>query len=175
MSLSYHTELTTSYAAIRARLWGKPKQVNIAVIQPKELPAPAREWICQQAAHVWAWKAHRVFDNYCDTTADHGEVRLESGRIFCEDIARACAIHFDISIAEIKSARRQRNVTNARQVAMYLCKILTSRSLPEIGRRMGGRDHTTVLHSTRVIAKRIETDEKFRADISAIRARLEAK
>lgn len=79
------------------------------------------------------------------------------------------ATYFDIPLAEMKSARRARAVARPRQVAMYLCKHLTGRSVPEIGRRFGDRDHTTVLHGIKQIARlRIED-----ADIGAAVEQLE--
>ena len=57
-----------------------------------------------------------------------------------------------------------------RQVSMYIAKVLTPRSLPEIGRRFGGRDHTTVLHAVRKIERLLLTDEKLAADVAAIKA-----
>jgi chromosomal replication initiator protein len=75
----------------------------------------------------------------------------EPKRIKIEDIQKLVAGHFNVSRADILSARRTANVVRPRQIAMYLSKVLTLRSLPEIGRRFGGRDHTTVLHAVRKI------------------------
>ena len=66
-----------------------------------------------------------------------------------------------MSRAEILSARRTANVVRPRQIAMYLAKILTLRSLPEIGRRFGGRDHTTVLHAVRKIEELVSKDHNL--------------
>jgi chromosomal replication initiator protein len=68
-----------------------------------------------------------------------------------EDIQKLVASHYNVSRADILSSRRTANVVRPRQIAMYLAKMLTLRSLPEIGRRFGGRDHTTVLHAVRKI------------------------
>jgi chromosomal replication initiator protein len=75
----------------------------------------------------------------------------EPKRIKIEDIQRTVARHYNVSRADMLSSRRTANVVRPRQVAMYLAKLLTLRSLPEIGRRFGGRDHTTVLHAVRKI------------------------
>ncbi|PNG27932.1 chromosomal replication initiator protein DnaA [Methylocella silvestris] len=72
-------------------------------------------------------------------------------RVKIEDIQKLVATHFNVSRADILSSRRTANVVRPRQIAMYLSKALTLRSLPEIGRRFGGRDHTTVLHAVRKI------------------------
>ena len=76
-------------------------------------------------------------------------------------IQQCTARRFDIPMREMVSARRHRSVARPRQVAMYLSRELTPRSLPEIGRRFGGRDHTTVIHA-------IERIEALRADDAAL-------
>ncbi len=75
----------------------------------------------------------------------------EPRRVRIEDIQRIVARHYNVSKTELLSNRRTRTIVKPRQVAMYLAKMLTPRSLPEIGRRFGGRDHTTVLHAVRKI------------------------
>jgi chromosomal replication initiator protein len=75
----------------------------------------------------------------------------EPKRVKIEDIQKLVASHFNVSRADMLSSRRTANVVRPRQIAMYLSKVLTLRSLPEIGRRFGGRDHTTVLHAVRKI------------------------
>lgn len=75
----------------------------------------------------------------------------EPKRVKIEDIQKLVANHYNVSRADILSSRRTATVVRPRQVAMYLSKMLTPRSLPEIGRRFGGRDHTTVLHAVRKI------------------------
>ena len=73
----------------------------------------------------------------------------------------------------MSSARRARNVARPRQVAMYLAKQLTSRSLPEIGRRFGNRDHTTVMHAVSRIAELMQADGSFAEDVELLRRMLE--
>jgi chromosomal replication initiator protein len=75
----------------------------------------------------------------------------EPKRVRIEDIQKLVASRYNVSRADILSSRRTANVVRPRQIAMYLAKVLTLRSLPEIGRRFGGRDHTTVLHAVRKI------------------------
>ncbi len=75
----------------------------------------------------------------------------EPKRVRIEDIQRVVARHYNVSKTELLSNRRTRTIVKPRQVAMYLAKVMTPRSLPEIGRRFGGRDHTTVLHAVRKI------------------------
>jgi hypothetical protein len=79
-----------------------------------------------------------------------------SGAVMIRHIQNVVAEHFDITVIDILSARREQKVTRPRMIAMYLCKILTTRSLPDIGRRFGNKDHTTVLHSVRKITYLLE-------------------
>ena len=81
----------------------------------------------------------------------HDLLRANERRVTIDEIQKRVAEHFNIRLAEMTSARRARAVARPRQVAMYLAKQLTSRSLPEIGRKFGGRDHTTVMHAVRKI------------------------
>ena len=82
----------------------------------------------------------------------------EPKRIKIEDIQRVVARQYNVSRSDLLSSRRTANVVRPRQVAMYLAKTLTLRSLPEIGRRFGGRDHTTVLHAVRKIEALVARD-----------------
>jgi chromosomal replication initiator protein len=82
------------------------------------------------------------------------------------------AEHYRISTSDIISSRRAANVVRPRQVAMYLAKTLTLRSLPEIGRRFG-RDHTTVIASIRRIQNIMDADEDFRAVVNCLRQKLD--
>ena len=79
------------------------------------------------------------------------DLTREPKRVKIEDIQKLVANHYQVSRADILSSRRTATVVRPRQIAMYLSKVLTLRSLPEIGRRFGGRDHTTVLHAVRKI------------------------
>ena len=92
-----------------------------------------------------------------------------------EAIQRAVCRYYSISRAELLSQRRTAHVVRPRQVAMYLCKILTMKSWPEIGRRFADRDHTTALHAHNRIAYALPTDAQLAADIAAIRTSLEGE
>ncbi|HAU29186.1 MAG TPA: chromosomal replication initiator protein DnaA [Rhodospirillaceae bacterium] len=89
-----------------------------------------------------------------------------------EDIQRKVAEHYSIRIADLSSDRRARAVARPRQVAMFLCKALTSLSLPEIGRKFGGRDHTTVLHAVRKVEELMELDQVMASDVAMLRRTL---
>ncbi len=93
-------------------------------------------------------------------------------RITVDDIQKATAEHFGLKQADLLSERRTRAVARPRQAAMYLAKQMTTRSLPDIGRRFGGRDHTTVLHAVRRIEELKAGDAILAADIEAIARRL---
>jgi len=83
-------------------------------------------------------------------------------------IQKKVADHFSIKISDLTSARRSRCVARPRQIAMYLCKILTAHSLAEIGRKFGGKDHTTVIHSVKRVEKLIQDDKEFESEVHAI-------
>jgi chromosomal replication initiator protein len=103
----------------------------------------------------------------------HDLLRANDRRVTIEEIQKQVAEHFNIRIADMHSARRARAVARPRQVAMYLAKQLTTRSLPEIGRKFGGRDHTTVMHAVRKIEELRATDPGFSEDVDLLRRMLE--
>jgi chromosomal replication initiator protein len=96
----------------------------------------------------------------------------EPRRVKIEDILRAVSRHYSVSKADILSQRRHRSVVWPRQIGMYLAKQLTQRSLPEIGRRFGDRDHTTVLHAIRKIDKQLEDNTRLRDELDDIKRQL---
>jgi chromosomal replication initiator protein len=104
----------------------------------------------------------------------HDLLRANDRRVTIEEIQKRVAEHFNIRIADMHSARRARAVARPRQVAMYLAKQLTSRSLPEIGRKFGGRDHTTVMHAVRKIEELRAKDASFAEDVDLLRRMLES-
>jgi chromosomal replication initiator protein len=97
----------------------------------------------------------------------------ESRRVRIEDILRIVSRHYKVPRNELLSSRRSRDVVRPRQIAMYLAKALTSRSLPEIGRRFGGRDHTTVLHSVRKVEQMMRDDGELCQEIELLKRMLE--
>ena len=100
-------------------------------------------------------------------------IRSNDRRVSIAEIQRHVAEYFNVRLSDLLSARRARAVARPRQVAMYLAKQLTSRSLPEIGRKFGGRDHTTVMHAVRRIEELRETDSSLDQDIENLRRTLE--
>ncbi|MAF98839.1 MAG: chromosomal replication initiator protein DnaA [Micavibrio sp.] len=99
-------------------------------------------------------------------------LRAHDRRITIDEIQRKVAEHYNLRMADMHSARRARNVARPRQVAMYLAKMLTARSLPEIGRKFGGRDHTTVMHAVRKVEELIEGDAQIAQDVDVVRRAL---
>ena len=97
----------------------------------------------------------------------------EPKKVKIEDIQRLVANHYNVSRADILSSRRTATVVRPRQIAMYLSKMLTLRSLPEIGRRFGGRDHTTVLHAVRKIDGLVTRDTSLADEIDHLKRMLQ--
>ena len=104
----------------------------------------------------------------------HDILRAHERRVSIEEIQREVAEHYRIRFNEMTSQRRARNIARPRQVAMYLAKQLTSRSLPDIGKRFGDRDHTTVMHAVGRVAALMETDAAFAEDVELLRRMLES-
>ena len=103
----------------------------------------------------------------------HDVLRAHDRRVTIEEIQKRVAEHYSIRLTDMSSPRRARNVARPRQIAMYLAKQLTSRSLPEIGRRFGGRDHTTVMHAVSRVAELMQADAAFAEDVELLRRMLE--
>ena len=93
-------------------------------------------------------------------------------RITVDEIQKTVADHFSLKQADLLSERRTRAVARPRQIAMWLCKQHTTRSYPDIGRRFGGRDHTTVLHGVRKIEELMAQDEQIARDVEALTRKL---
>jgi chromosomal replication initiator protein len=103
----------------------------------------------------------------------HDLLRANDRRVTIEEIQKRVAEHFNVKVSDMHSARRSRGVARPRQVAMYLSKLLTPRSLPEIGRKFGGRDHTTVMHAVRKVDELRASDASFAEDVELLRRMLE--
>ncbi|MBH63649.1 MAG: chromosomal replication initiator protein DnaA [Alphaproteobacteria bacterium] len=169
-------------------------ELRLGILQSKAEQAGAKE----VPVRVLEFLAHRITSNVrelegalnrvlaysnligrsitLETTQDvlRDLLRANDRRVTIEDIQKRVAEHFNIRLADMYSARRARAVARPRQVAMYLAKQLTSRSLPEIGRKFGGRDHTTVMHAVRKIDELRQSDSTLSEDIDLLRRMLEA-
>lgn len=100
-------------------------------------------------------------------------LRSNDQRLTVEEIQRKVAEYFNIKMSDMVSNRRMQNIARPRQVAMYMAKQLTSKSLPEIGRKFGGRDHTTVLHAVRKIQELCVDDFDFANDVEILKRSLQ--
>ncbi len=103
----------------------------------------------------------------------HDLIRANNRKVTIEEIQKKVAEHFSIRLSDMSSARRARAVARPRQIAMYLSKQLTSRSLPEIGRTFGGRDHTTVMHAVSRIESLILEDSSIADDLELLKRNLD--
>jgi len=167
--------LRTRYAAARAAMPGL------------DIPDPVLDYVAQSVASngrdlegalnrlVAQWQFTNV-----PVTIPSAEVTLrdligarEPRRIRIEDIQKVVSRHFNVSKSDLLSSRRTRTIVRPRQIAMYLSKIMTPRSLPEIGRRFGGRDHTTVLHAVRKIEELISGNRALGDEVELLRKMIE--
>ena len=103
----------------------------------------------------------------------HDVLKAHDRKVSIQEIQKKVADHYNIRIAEMSSATRARNIARPRQVAMYLAKQLTSKSLPDIGRHFGDRDHTTVMHAVSRVSELISQDAAFGEDVELLRRMLE--
>jgi len=99
----------------------------------------------------------------------------EPRNLTCEDVMRVVATYYNVTVDDIKGPRRTREIATPRQVAMFLCRELTDASMSSIGKAMGGRDHTTVLHGCDRVSEDIRTHEAFAAVVDDIRRQLQDK
>lgn len=100
-------------------------------------------------------------------------LRANDRKVTIDEILRQVSEYYNLRLSELLSERRARDIARPRQVAMYLAKQMTSRSLPEIGRKCGGRDHTTVMHAVRKIEDLRQTDSVIEDDINRLSRLLE--
>ncbi len=101
-------------------------------------------------------------------------LRASDRRTTIDQIQKKVAEHFNVKISDMHSARRSRTVARPRQVAMFLSKNLTTRSLPEIGRKFGGRDHTTVIHAIKKIQELLKNDSSLSEDLEILTRSLQS-
>jgi chromosomal replication initiator protein len=101
-------------------------------------------------------------------------LRASDRKVTIEEIQRRVAEHYNVRLSDLIGPKRIRTIARPRQVAMYLAKQMTPRSLPEIGRRFGGRDHTTIMHGVRRIEELVQTDSQLSDDLQLLRRLLES-
>ncbi len=100
-------------------------------------------------------------------------LRASDRKVTIEEIQRRVAEHYNVRLSDMVGPKRLRTIARPRQIAMYLAKQLTPRSLPEIGRRFGGRDHTTIMHGIRRIEELMATDSQMSDDLQMLRRQLQ--
>lgn len=135
---------------------------------PRELLGALNTLIARAAVH----RKRMTIDWVTEVLTRH--VAPEQKRVSVDQIQKAVAQYFDLRVAELLSRRRTRAIAVPRQIAMYLAKEMTTRSYPDLARRFGGRDHTTVIHGVRRIATLIEADAGLAETVASIRRTLES-
>ena len=118
---------------------------------------------------TWQYMRTQITLDIAETVIRDLVANLEPRRIKIEDILRIISRHYGVSKGDLLSQRRHRSVVWPRQIGMYLAKQLTARSLPEIGRRFGGRDHTTVLHAIRKIEGEITKNPRLEDELEELK------
>lgn len=153
--MSLESTLTDRYRAARHRLSPKPKPVVVTIPPPAAGPvyegAPERPETTQAVVPTF-WNTESPAPRFPSVSY----------------IQRVVCLHYQLTLAQLVSDRRNRNIVRPRQIGMYLAKVLTPKSLPDIGRRFGGRDHTTVLHAVRKVAALMEEDPDFASGVQAV-------
>lgn len=179
-SPSSGAELIERYASIRRAFYPQPPRVPMrrpppravrVYLNPIEINRPPRAVRVYDKPLVIAPLSARQAAMAAEAAAVEA---LVAKRLFVADIIFAACGYFDVARADMVGQTRQPQVSRPRHVVMYLAKELTGRSLPEIGRLLGGRDHTTILHGVRKIARLIELGDPVASDVMAVRARLMA-
>jgi chromosomal replication initiator protein len=176
-------EIGTPDIDLRRRILATRYQMAGAQNPGLNIPEPILEYVAQSVVSngrdlegalnrlvaQWQFTNAPVTINSAEITLRDLVGAREPRRVRIEDIQRVVSRHYNVSKADLLSARRTRTIVRPRQIAMYLAKVLTPRSLPEIGRRFGGRDHTTVLHAVRKIEDLISGDKALAEEIELLK------
>ncbi|MEX2519649.1 MAG: chromosomal replication initiator protein DnaA [Paracoccaceae bacterium] len=173
-------------------------ELRLGILQSKAEAAMEREPTVRFDPKVLEFLAHRISSNVRvlegaltrlfafaslvgrEITLDMAQecladlLRASDRKVTIDEIMRKVADHYNLRLSDMTSARRARAVARPRQVAMFLSKTLTSKSLPEIGRKFGGRDHTTVMHAVKRVESLSDTDSQMAEDVELLRRMLEA-
>ncbi|NKC30491.1 chromosomal replication initiator protein DnaA [Falsiroseomonas selenitidurans] len=167
-------ELRISILQAKAQTQGVPVPVKVMEFLAHKITSNVRELegaLNRLIAHANLFGRPITMDGAQEVL--HDILRAHDRRVTIEEIQKRVAEHYNIRLTDMSSPRRARAVARPRQVAMYLAKQLTSRSLPEIGRRFGGRDHTTVMHAVSRVAELMQSDSAFAEDVELLRRMLE--
>jgi hypothetical protein len=160
----------------------KQRQARIAQKAVKPKPDPVKDWIKRQNIPIPApIDPTPTKDDVLNWIERQRELHSSllallpvktDGKPEIKAIQREVCAHYGISLKDMLSERRQRKLAFPRQVAVYLVRRLTTASFPDIGRRFGGRDHTTMLHADTKITRLLETDEQLKASVEMLVERL---
>lgn len=166
----YHRRLMDEHRERRARLWPAPKTTpaDVAHVATQAPETKGKEHPARERLSVEMFLARLLAQPFiCH------ERPSKPRRVTVEDIQRVAARKYNMSRADLLSSRRTADIVRPRQIAMYLAKVLTLRSLPDIARRFGGRDHTTVLHAFRKIEGLVGTDAGLAQEIESLKLELQ--
>src|SRR5262247_839819 len=176
------TEISSLDPALRLKILEKRAQEKRATDPSFEIPNAVADRLTESGRELegainrlyltWQLMHAPVTLDIAETIIRDLVQGIEPRRIKIEDILRIVSRHFAVSKQDILSQRRHRSVVRPRQIGMYLAKHLTSRSLPEIGRRFGDRDHTTVLHAIRKIDKEVGENPRLKEEIEELKRQL---
>jgi chromosomal replication initiator protein len=180
------TEISPMDPALRLKILDKRAQEKRAVDPAFELPGDVVALLADRLTEsgrelegainrlylTWQLMRAPVTLDIAETIIRDLVQGIEPRRIKIDDILRIVSRHFAVSKQDILSQRRHRSVVRPRQIGMYLAKHLTSRSLPEIGRRFGDRDHTTVLHAIRKIDKEVGENPRLKDELDELKRQL---
>lgn len=148
---------------------GCPVPMNVLEFLARKITSNVRELegsLNRVVAHATLVGREISIDTVQDVLQDL--LRANDKRLTVEDIQRAVANHYNVKMSDMHSARRSVSIARPRQVAMYLSKQLTSKSLPEIGRKFGGKDHTTVMHAIKRIEEMRSNDHEMQEDLNLL-------
>jgi chromosomal replication initiator protein len=171
----YELRLNILHAKLAAMPQNVPVPAEVIEFLARKITANVRELegaLNRVVAYAALVNASVTLEFTRETLADL--LRAHERKLTIDEIQRKVAEHYALKMSDLLSARRAREVARPRQVAMYLAKKLTPRSLPEIGRRFGGRDHTTVMHAVKRIEELRATDREVDADVVRLTRLLDA-
>jgi chromosomal replication initiator protein len=175
-------ELSTLDYDLRLRILQKRAAEKMAASNGFDVPADVLEYLATQLTEngrelegaitrlhaTYQLTGERITTDAAETTIGDLIRSKEPKRVKIDDILRIVAKHYGVQRGDLLSSRRNQSIVRPRQIGMYLAKTLTSRSLPEIGRRFGGRDHTTVLHAIRKIESLKQNDGTLKEELDSL-------
>src|SRR4051794_8199452 len=172
----HHPEVTAAHAPVGARARGprgkfqRRRGYDSALVPALPACVPPDD----EPARSATARRFEIAELAADTAISIGILPLAATPITVEAIKRVVCRHFGISHTQIISPLRNREFARPRQIAMYLCREYTTRSLPDIARRFGDRDHTTCIAAVRKVSELMQSDKEFLHHVRDLRAQLDA-